>query len=136
MKKFFLIFLFLLPVSVHAVSVTCTTDEGLVGGRFYDYIVNAQNEVEIVPDDFVFPDPITIKLDDDFNVKAINALENHKGIINYSLGENSNFTLFISTLDYMDGRFIQRNKDQLIILDTYCEFDVIDGYPPKTAEDK
>ena len=59
--------------------------------------------------------------------KAIWALENSNGVINYAIDENTNFSLFISRYDYFDGRFSQKVGNHLIITNLYCDFDALDN---------
>jgi len=130
MKKIITLLFVLLPFPLFSASVTCDIDEGLIGGNFYDYSINLNtNELQLInaEEEFDFPAPVTVLLDEDFSKKAIWALENSNGVINYKIDENTNFSLFISRYDYFDGRFSQKVGDHLIITNLYCDFDALDN---------
>ena len=128
MKKIITLILFLSPLPVFAASVTCSVDEGLIGGNFYDYSINLEtNELELLDENIGLSEPITIKLDEDFSQNAKEALENSKGVINYPINDTTNFSLFISKYDYFDGRFSKQIGDKLIIANLYCDFDALDN---------
>ena len=128
MKKFIILSFLFLPLPVFAASVTCSVDEGLIGGNFYDYSINLEtNELELLDENIGFSESITIKLDEEFSQKAIEALENSKGVINYPINDTTNFSLFISRYDYFDGRFSKQIGDKLIIANLYCDFDALDN---------
>jgi hypothetical protein len=130
MKRIITLLFILFPFPLFSASVTCGIDEGLIGGNFYDYSINLNtNELQLInaDEDFNFPAPVTVLLDEDFSQKAIWALENSNGVINYKIDENTNFSLFISRYDYFDGRFSQKVGDRLIITNLYCDFDALDN---------
>ena len=128
MKKIITLILVLLPLPAFAASVTCSVDEGLIGGNFYDYSINLKtNELELLDENIGLSESITIKLDEDFSQKAKEALENSKGVINYPINDTTNFSLFISRYDYFDGRFSKQIGDKLIIANLYCDFDALDN---------
>ena len=130
MKRIITLLFVLLPFPLFSASVTCVVDEGLIGGNFYDYSINLNtNELQLInaEEEFDFPAPVTVLLDEDFSKKAILALENSNGVINYKIDENTNFSLFISRYDYFDGRFSQKVGDHLIITNLYCDFDALDN---------
>lgn len=128
MKKIITLILFLSPLPVFAASVTCSVDEGLIGGNFYDYSINLEtNELELLDENIGLSESITIKLDEDFSQNAKEALENSKGVINYPINDTTNFSLFISKYDYFDGRFSKQIGDKLIIANLYCDFDALDN---------
>ena len=128
MKKFIILSFLFLPLPALAASVTCSVDEGLIGGNFYDYSINLEtNELELLDENIGLSEFITIKLDEDFSQKAKEALENSKGVINYPINDSTNFSLFISRYDYFDGRFSKQIGDKLIIANLYCDFDALDN---------
>ena len=128
MKKIITLILFLSPLPVFAASVTCSVDEGLIGGNIYDYSINLEtNELELLDENIGLSESITIKLDEDFSQNAKEALENSKGVINYPINDTTNFSLFISKYDYFDGRFSKQIGDKLIIANLYCDFDALDN---------
>lgn len=128
MKKIITLILFLSPLPVFAASVTCSVDEGLIGGNFYDYSINLEtNELELLDENIGLSESITIKLDEDFSQNAKEALENSKGVINYPINDTTNFSLFISKYDYFDGRFSKQIGDKPIIANLYCDFDALDN---------
>ena len=135
MKKIITLILVLLPLPVFAASVTCSVDEGLIGGNFYDYSINLEtNELELLDENIGLSEFITIKLDEDFSQKAKEALENSKGVINYPINDTTNFSLFISRYDYFDGRFSKQIGDKLIIANLYCDFDALDNSQTSIVE--
>ena len=135
MKKIITLILVLLPLPVLAASVTCSVDEGLIGGNFYDYSINLKtNELELLDENIGLSESITIKLDEDFSQKAKEALENSKGVINYPINDTTNFSLFISRYDYFDGRFSKQIGDKLIIANLYCDFDALDNSQTSIVE--
>ena len=128
MKKFIILLFLFLPLPVMAASVTCSVDEGLIGGNFYDYSINLKtNELVLLDENIGFSESITIRLNEDFSQKAKHALENSKGVINYPINDTTNFSLFISRYDYFDGRFSKQIGDKLIIANLYCDFDALDN---------
>lgn len=135
MKKIITLILVLLPLPVFSASVTCSVDEGLIGGNFYDYSINLKtNELELLDENIGLSESITIKLDEDFSQKAKEALENSKGVINYPINDTTNFSLFISRYDYFDGRFSKQIGDKLIIANLYCDFDALDNSQTSIVE--
>jgi len=135
MKKIITLILVLLPLPVFAASVTCSVDEGLIGGNFYDYSINLKtNELELLDANIGLSESITIKLDEDFSQKAKEALENSKGVINYPINDTTNFSLFISRYDYFDGRLSKKIEDKLIIANLYCDFDALDNSQTSIVE--
>ena len=135
MKKIITLILVLLPLPVFAASVTCSVDEGLIGGNFYDYSINLKtNELELLDENIGLSESITIKLNEDFSQKAKEALENSKGVINYPINDTSNFSLFISRYDYFDGRLSKKIEDKLIIANLYCDFDALDNSQTSIVE--
>jgi hypothetical protein len=135
MKKIITLILVLLPLPVFAASVTCSVDEGLIGGNFYDYSINLKtNELELLDENIGLSESITIKLDEDFSQKAKEALENSKGVINYPINDTTNFSLFISRYDYFDGRLSKKIEDKLIIANLYCDFDALDNSQTSIVE--
>jgi hypothetical protein len=135
MKKFIILSFLFLPLPAIAASVTCSVDEGLIGGNFYDYSINLEtNELELLDENIGFSESITIKLDEEFSQKAIEALENSKGVINYPINDTTNFSLFISRYDYFDGRLSKQIGDKLIIANLYCDFDAIDNSQTSIVE--
>ena len=135
MKKIITLILVLLPLPVFAASVTCSVDEGLIGGNFYDYSINLKtNELELLDENIGLSESITIRLDEDFSQKAKEALENSKGVINYPINDTTNFSLFISRHDYFDGRFSKQIGDKLIIANLYCDFDALDNSQTSIVE--
>lgn len=135
MKKFIILSFLFLPLPALTASVTCSVDEGLIGGNFYDYSINLEtNELELLDENIGFSESITIKLDEDFSQKAKEALENSKGVINYPINDTTNFSLFISRYDYFDGRFSKKIEDKLIIANLYCDFDALDNSQTSIVE--
>jgi hypothetical protein len=135
MKKFIILSFLFLPLPALAASVTCSVDEGLIGGNFYDYSINLKtNELELLDENIGLSESITIKLDEDFSQKAKEALENSKGVINYPINDTTNFSLFISRYDYFDGRFSKQIGDKLIIANLYCDFDALDNSQTSIVE--
>ena len=91
MKKIIILISVLLPFPLFAASVTCGIDEGLIGGNFYDYSINlTSNQLQLInaETEFDFPAPVTVRLNEDFSQKAIWALENNNGVINYNSFEH------------------------------------------------
>ena len=135
MKKFIISLFLFLPLPVMAASVTCSVDEGLIGGNFYDYSINLKtNELVLLDENIGFSESITIRLDEDFSQKAKDALENSQGVINYPINDTTNFSLFISRYDYFDGRFSKQIGDKLIIANLYCDFDALDNSQTSIVE--
>ena len=135
MKKFIILSFLFLPLPALAASVTCSVDEGLIGGNFYDYSINLEtNELELLDENICLSEFITIKLDEDFSQKAKEALENSKGVINYPINDTTNFSLFISRYDYFDGRLSKKIEDKLIIANLYCDFDALDNSQTSIVE--
>ena len=135
MKKFIILSFLFLPLPALAASVTCSVDEGLIGGNFYDYSINLEtNELELLDENIGLSESITIKLDEDFSQKAKEALENSKGVINYPINDTTNFSLFISRYDYFDGRLSKKIEDKLIIANLYCDFDALDNSQTSIVE--
>ena len=135
MKKFIILSFLFLPLPALAASVTCSVDEGLIGGNFYDYSINLEtNELELLDENIGLSEFITIKLDEDFSQKAKEALENSKGVINYPINDTTNFSLFISRYDYFDGRLSKKIEDKLIIANLYCDFDALDNSQTSIVE--